>query len=98
MIIPNHVSAIVAPNVSQAAKIGRQKLEEILRIWPLLNKELEVQGGKPHINYGKDYVEAYFKNGSILRVVGALDSSRGLRTHATFLDEVRRKKMKLRII
>ena len=90
--IPNHVGSIVAPNVSQAAKIGRQKLEEIFRTWPLLEKELEIQGGKPHVNYGKDYIEAYFKNGSVLKVVGALDSSRGLRTHATLLDEVRRKK------
>ena len=87
--IPNHVGSIVAPNVSQAAKIGRQKLEEIFRTWPLLEKELEIQGGKPHVNYGKDYIEAYFKNGSVLKVVGALDSSRGLRTHATLLDEVR---------
>ena len=89
VFIPNHVGSIVAPNISQAAKIGRQKLEEILRIWPLLEKELDTYGGKPRVNFGKDYVEAYFKNGSVLRVVGALDSSRGLRTHATFLDEVR---------
>lgn len=87
--VPNHVGSIVAPNIAQAAKIGRQKLEEIMRIWPLLERELEVQGGKPHVNFGKDYVKAYFKNGSVLEVVGALDSSRGLRTHATFLDEVR---------
>ena len=40
-------------------------------------------------NFGKDYVELYFKNGAKLTVVGALDSDRGIRTHATLIDEVR---------
>ena len=52
-------------------------------------KEFEDYGGEPHINKGKDYVECYFKNGSILKVVGTTDSARGLRTHATLLDEAR---------
>ena len=42
-----------------------------------------------HANFGKDYIELFFKNGSKLTVVGALDSDRGLRTHATLIDEVR---------
>lgn len=89
MFIPNHVGSIVAPNKNQAAKITKQKIEEIWRIWPLLEKELEVYMGKPHANFGKDYTELFFKNGSKLSVVGALDSDRGLRTHATLVDEVR---------
>jgi len=42
-----------------------------------------------HANFGKDYIELFFKNGSRLTVVGALDSDRGLRTHATLIDEAR---------
>lgn len=89
MFIPNHVGSIVAPNKNQAAKIAKQKIQEIWRIWPLLQNELEVYNGEPHANFGKDYCDLYFKNGSRLSIVGALDSDRGLRTHATLLDEVR---------
>ena len=89
VFIPNHVGSIVAPNKGQAAKITKQKIEEIWRIWPLLKNELEVYRGEPHANFGKDYTELFFKNGSKLSVVGALDSDRGLRTHATLIDEVR---------
>ena len=64
-IIPNHVGAIVAPNKQQAATITKQKLAEIWATWPLLEKELD------HYNAGKDYVECYFRNGSVLKVVGA---------------------------
>ena len=86
---PGHVGSIVAPTKGQAAKIARQKIEEIWRIWPLLKKELEVYNGDAHANFGKDYVTLYFKNGSSLSIGGALDSGRGLRTHATLLDEAR---------
>ena len=89
MFVPNHVGSIVAPNKNQAAKISKQKIEEIWRIWPLLANELEVYQGGPHANFGKDYCDLYFKNGSRLSIVGALDSDRGLRTHATLIDEAR---------
>ena len=83
IFLPNHVGSIVAPNKQQAAKISKQKIEEIWRIWPLLEKEVE------KANFGKDYVDIFFKNGSKLSIVGALDSDRGIRTHATLIDEAR---------
>ena len=89
MMVPGHVGSIVAPNKNQAAKISKQKIEEIWRIWPLLKNELEVYQGGPHANFGKDYCDLFFKNGSRLSIVGALDSDRGLRTHATLIDEAR---------
>lgn len=90
IFLPNHVGSIVAPNKSQAAKISKQKIQEIWRVWPLLKQELEPGATDGvHANFGKDYVELYFKNGSKLTVVGALDSDRGLRTHATLIDEAR---------
>lgn len=89
VFIPNHVSSIVAPNKNQAAKISKQKIQEIWRIWPLLKNELEVYQGEPRANFGKDYCDLFFKNGARMSIVGALDSDRGLRTHATLIDEVR---------
>lgn len=83
IFLPNHVGSIVAPNKQQAAKISKQKIEEIWRIWPLLAKEID------KANFGKDYVDIFFKNGSRLSIVGALDSDRGIRTHATLIDEAR---------
>ena len=90
VFLPNHVGSIVAPNKSQAAKITKQKIQEIWRIWPLLKNELEpgISDGV-HANFGKDYVELFFRNGARLTVVGALDSDRGIRTHATLIDEAR---------
>lgn len=92
IFLPGHVGSIVAPNKSQAAKIAKQKIQEIWRIWPLLKNELENSNANSegvHANFGKDMVELFFKNGSRLAVVGALDSDRGIRTHATLIDEVR---------
>ena len=90
MFVPNHVGSIVAPNKNQAAKIARQKIEEIWRIWPLLKKELEPYNGDVHANFGKDYCDLFFRNGSRLFIGGAIDSDRGLRTHATLIDEARK--------
>ena len=90
IFLTNHVGSIVEPNKAQAAKISKQKIYEIWRIWPLLKNELEPgMTDGVHANFGKDYVELFFKNGARLTVVGALDSDRGLRTHATLIDEAR---------
>ena len=89
VFLPGHIGSIVAPNKNQAAKISRQKVQEIWRIWPLLKNELEIYNGEPHANFGKDYCDLFFKNGSRLSIVGALDSDRGIRTHATLIDETR---------
>lgn len=90
IFLPNHVGSIVAPNKQQAAKITKQKIYEIWRIWPLLKNELESGTTEGvHANFGKDYTELFFKNGARLTVVGALDSDRGIRTHATLIDEAR---------
>lgn len=83
ILIPNHVGSIVAPNKTQAAKIFKQKIDEVFRLFPLLEKEVK------KYNAGKDYIYLEFRNKSQLSIVGALDSDRGIRTHATFLDEVR---------
>ncbi len=96
VFLPNHVGSIVAPNKGQAAKITKQKIYEIWRIWPLLKNELEPGNTEGvHANFGKDYTELFFKNGARLSVVGALDSDRGIRTHATLIDEARKDCIKI---
>lgn len=84
MLIPGHKAFIAAPNKQQAAKVSQQKLEEIWRIYPVL--KLAVQ----KYNSGKDYTEVYFKGGGKFSVTGALDSSRGERSHSGLIDEARK--------
>lgn len=50
----------------------------------MLKKEIIGEG-----NYGKDYVTLTFRNGSILDVVGALETTRGGRRNGGLIDEVR---------
>lgn len=81
--IPGHRGFIVAPNKNQAAKISKQKINELWKIWPLLEHEIE------KANFGKDYVDITFKNGSTFSIVGAIDSDRGMRNHSGLIDEAR---------
>ena len=84
IFMPRTKRFICAPNKNQAAQIAREKVYEIYTLFPLLRKE--VVGG--HVsatpgNFGKDYVQLTFRNGSVLDVVGALDSTRGGRRHGS---------------
>ena len=80
---------IVAPAKSQGAKNAKEKIVEIYQLFPLLRKEI-VGGDISDTpgNFGKDYMTLTFKNGSVLDVVGALDSTRGGRRHCGLIDEV----------
>lgn len=88
MFRPGIKMFICAPGKEQAAKIAKEKLNEIWGIWPLLEKELEKS------NFGKDYVELFFRNKSKFDVVGALDSTRGGRRGGGLIDEVRKRCIK----
>lgn len=72
---------------------------EIYETFPLLRKE--VIGGNVSStpgNYGKDYVQLKFRNGSIFDVVGALESARGGRRHGGLIDEIRKNLKKIYIL
>lgn len=69
---PNYHTFICAPGKEQGAKIGNEKIHEIWKLWPLLKHEVIGEG-----NFGKDYVTLNYRNGSILDIVGALDTTRG---------------------
>ena len=74
----------------EGAKIATEKLNELWRLFPLLEKELTKK------NLGKDYVNLEFKNKSKFDVVGALDSTRGGRRTGGIIDEVRKKSIEYR--
>lgn len=90
VFIPRTKRFIAAPFKTQSAAIAKEKIIEIYERWPLLKKEIEgwEQEDIPG-NFGKDYVELRFKNGSIFMVVGTGDAARGGRKHGGLIDETR---------
>ena len=85
IFLPGSKCFICAPKKEQSAKIAKEKIEEILDLFPLLRKELINET----YNAGTDYVTMKFRNGSIFDVVGALDTTRGGRRHFGLIDEIR---------
>ena len=90
---------ICAPNKNQASQIAKEKLIEIYETFPLLRKEI-IGGNVSNMpgNFGKDYVQLKFRNGSIFDVVGALESARGGRRHGGLIDEIRKNLKKIYIL
>lgn len=91
IFFPGTKRFICAPRKNQGAQIAKEKIVEIYNHFPLIRKE--IVGG--HItdmpgNFGKDYVNLAFRNGSQFDVVGALDSTRGGRRHGGLIDEIRK--------
>ena len=76
--MPGTKRFICAPFKSQSAQIAKEKLTEIFDRWPLLRREV-IGGDISDVpgNYGKDYVQLKFRNGSVLDVVGVTDATRG---------------------
>ena len=82
IFMPGTKRFICAPNKNQSAQIAKEKIIEIYDNFPLLRREIiggDIQDTPG--NFGKDYVTLKFRNGSLLDVVGALDSARGGRRH-----------------
>ena len=75
---------LCAPGKSQSAKISTQKLQQLFSIWPLLKEEIIGNG-----NYGADYVQLKFKNGSEFTIITPLGSSRGNRANCGVIEEFR---------
>ena len=90
VFIPGRKVFICANTKQQAAQITKEKLYEIYDHWPLLKKEVVGYELKEYPgNYGKDYVQLRFRNGSLLDVVLAGDAARGGRRHGGMIDEIR---------
>jgi len=77
---------IASGGKEQAANIAKEKIEELLDIFPALNKEIDWRPGKTQ--FTKDYVRLQFKNGSRLDIVAVRESTRGGRRHGGLIEEV----------
>jgi hypothetical protein len=67
----------VSGTKEQGAAIAKEKIEELLELFPALKKEINLK----KTQFTRDYVRVMFKNGSILDVVAARNSTRGGRRH-----------------
>lgn len=80
---PGTKQFICAPGKGQGMSIAAEKIEEIWRTFPLLEKEVI----RKHISTAD--VHLWFRNGSEFTIVGALDSTRGGRRNGGLIDETR---------
>lgn len=70
----------------QAASIASQKVDELLRLIPLLRQEIKFDRGES--NTKKDNFNLRFKNDSVLDVIAAANASRGQRATGGLMEEV----------
>lgn len=82
IFLPGSKVFLCADVKAQGVKIAREKINEILGLFPILENELISK------NMSVDYVSLTFKNGSIFDVVGIANSTRGGRRHAGLIEEV----------
>lgn len=83
MFLPRSKFFLCAPGKSQGVSIASEKINEILDLFPILEKELVKK------NMSNDYVKLVFRNGATFEIIGALGSTRGERKHGGIIDEVR---------
>lgn len=84
IIQPGSRLAITAPSKQQAEGIAKEKINDILTRFPILSKELKQE---PTIARGN--VRVVFKNGSVIEITAALETTRGRRFHGLLVDELR---------
>lgn len=82
VLYPNNALCLTMPTKEQSARVATEKIEEILKDYPLLRGEVK------SISKQKDYVAVEFKNGSKLDTLTAGQSSRGLRANGLSLEEI----------
>lgn len=70
---------------SQAAGILKEKVDELCKLVPALERELDLRPGKTR--QSKDYCIYMFKNGSYFDNLTASEKTRGVRRHAGVLEE-----------
>lgn len=86
--LPGSKETMVAEHKNQAAQIGREKIEELIQLMPLLDNEIDRSKGAG-TTMRDDFIRLVFKNGSQLDLVGLGDSTRGGRRHGILLEEVK---------
>ena len=79
ILYPGAHLAVTTGGKEQAASITCAKIDEICRLIPALSNEIDWSRGAT--KHSKDAVEYRFKNGSIIDILAAKESSRGQRRH-----------------
>ena len=86
ILYPGAHLAVTTGGKEQAASITCAKIDEICRLIPALSNEIDWSRGAT--KHSKDAVEYRFKNGSIIDILAAKESSRGQRRHGIVGEEV----------
>lgn len=86
VLYPGAHLAVTTGGKEQAASITCAKIDEICRLIPALSNEIDWSRGAT--KHSKDAVEYKFKNGSIIDILAAKESSRGQRRHGIVGEEV----------
>lgn len=88
VLLPGTKEAMVAEHKNQAAQIGREKINELFGLMPLLREEIRWEKGS-QTTMGEDYIRLVFKNGSIFDIVGLTDATRGGRRNGMLFEEAK---------
>ena len=86
ILYPGSHMFVTTGGKEQAAGIAKEKTDLLCKLIPGLKNELDLTRGKTKTS--KDNIELIFKNGSVLDVMAARQSSRGKRANGGLMDEV----------
>lgn len=85
ILYPNSHLFVTTGGKEQAASIAKEKTDLLCKLIPGLKNELNLERGKSKTS--KDNIELLFKNGSVLNVMAARQSSRGKRANGGLMEE-----------
>ena len=85
ILFPGSHLFVTTGGKEQAAGILKEKQEELCKLIPGLANELDLSRGKTKTS--KDNIELLFKNGSVLDIMAARQSSRGKRATGGLMEE-----------
>ena len=88
ILLPRSKLSIVSEFKQQATQIGREKINELKFLMPLLAQEFDEAHGSGQAN-SKDFIRKVFKNKSELDIVSVEDSTRGERRHSILFEEAK---------
>ena len=85
ILFPGSHLFVTTGGKEQAAGIAKEKVEELCKLIPGLKNEIDWSRGASKAS--KDFVEYRFKNGSVLDIMAARQSSRGKRATGGLMEE-----------
>lgn len=88
ILLPKAKISVVSEFKQQATQIGKEKLDELSYLMPLLKQEFNEAHGAGNAN-SKDFLRKMMKNGAQLDIVSIEDSTRGGRRHSILFEEAK---------